>query len=85
MFSFAFLTAVFSSPYSVCSMPVSYTHLDVYKRQVYGVTNHGGAPTKAILSALEKTAESEKYAAFGSLDEFFLRQRELYNLSLIHI
>ncbi len=46
---------------------------------VYGVTNHGGAPTKAILSALEKTAESEKYAAFGSLDEFFLRQRELYN------
>lgn len=31
------------------------------------------------MSALEGTASNEESAAFGSLDDFFIRQRALYN------
>lgn len=45
----------------------------------YGVTNHGGAPTKAILSALSTEMDKGRALRFSSMEEFFEIQRGKYS------
>ena len=54
----------------MCKVPVSYTHLDVYKRQ--GVA--GGATAAARIRRLDEHAEITVFERFGYI-----------SLSLIHI
>lgn len=51
---------------------------DTDRMIVYGITNHGGAPTKAILSALNGEMKKGRAARFSSLEEFFNAQRAKY-------
>lgn len=44
----------------------------------YGVTNHGGAPTKAILSALCGEMDKGRPIRFASMEEYFNVQRTKY-------
>ena len=61
--------------------PVSYTHLDVYKRQaiVYASVHHGN--TKKIIDEIAKTKDVELIDATQTVE----KDLSEYDLSLIHI
>ena len=65
-------------------VPVSYTHLDVYKRQVYDIDDLQQAVSSHVADR-RKEAEKAEAIVNGEVEKFHVRLQTLDVLSLIHI